>query len=353
MIELEKISNQWDVVVVGGGPAGSAAAITAAKDGLRVLQVDAKAFPRRKVCGGCLNQVSVGLLKQLVGEDSPIFDDAPELNRIRLMDRRRQFEFATPTGLVVERSKLDNHLVEIGKQAGVTFLSPVTATLGETTPAERLIDLKSGSTEKAVQAKVVVLATGLGRQRGAAEMLQQVPHPKSRVGVEALVDCSASSFEDGTIYMSIGRDGYAGLTKVSDAKMHVAAAVDRESLRDLGPQAVVQRILDETGQRKSFKVLDEDVSWRGTPALTTCAKQFAAERVLLVGDAANYVEPFTGEGILWALKSGIGAGAFLKDAAAGWDDTIAVRWEDWHKTNIQKPTVALSANHLWIKTRPA
>ena len=142
MIELENISNQWDVVVVGGGPAGSAAAITAAKDGLRVLQVDAKPFPRRKVCGGCLNQVSVGLLKSLVGEDSPIFDDAPELNRFRLMDRRRQFEFETPTGLVVERSKLDNYLVEIGKQNGVTFLSPVTATLGEATSAERLVDLK-------------------------------------------------------------------------------------------------------------------------------------------------------------------------------------------------------------------
>ena len=142
MIELENILDQWDVVVVGGGPAGSAAAITAAKDGLRVLQVDAKPFPRRKVCGGCLNQVSVGLLKSLVGEDSPIFDDAPELNRFRLMDRRRQFEFETPTGLVVERSKLDNYLVEIGKQHGVTFLSPVTATLGEATSAERLVDLK-------------------------------------------------------------------------------------------------------------------------------------------------------------------------------------------------------------------
>ena len=135
--------------------------------------------------------------------------------------------------------------------------------------------------------------------------------------------------------MSIGRDGYAGLTKVSDAKMHIAAAVDRDSLRDLGPQAVVQRILDETGHRKAFDGLSDEISWRGTPALTTCAKQLAAERVLLVGDAANYVEPFTGEGILWALKSGIGAGAFLKEAATSWDDGIADRWEEWHKSNIQ------------------
>ena len=336
MTELEKMSDQWDVIVVGGGPAGSAAAITAAKDGLRVLQVDAKPFPRRKVCGGCLNQVSIGLLKKLVGDDSPIFDDAPQLNRFRLIDRRREFEFATPAGLVVERSKLDNYLADIGKQHGVTFLSPVTATLGETTRAERLVDLKSGSTERTVRAKVVVLATGLGRQRGSATTLQQVPHPNSRVGVEALVNCSAGSFDDGTIYMSIGRDGYAGLTKVSDSNVHIAAAVDRDSLRDLGPQAVVQRILDETGQRMPFDDSSDDISWRGTPALTTCAKQLAAERVFLVGDAANYVEPFTGEGILWALKSGIGVSAFLKDAVVDWDDGIVTRWEDWHKTNIQK-----------------
>ena len=336
MIELEKIPDQWDVIVIGGGPAGSAAAISAAKDGLQVLQVDAKAFPRRKVCGGCLNQVSVGLLKQLVGDDSRIFDDAPKLNRFRLMDRWRQFEFSTPTGLVVERSKLDNYLVDVGRQHGATFLSPVMATLGETMSDGRLVELKSGETEKTVRAKVVVMATGLGRQRGAAEAFEQVPDPNSRVGVEALVDCEADSFNDGTIYMSIGRDGYAGLTKVSDSKMHIAAAVNRDAMRELGPQAVVQRILGETGQRQSFDDLSDNISWRGTPALTTCAKQLAAERVLLVGDAANYVEPFTGEGILWALKSGIGVAPFLKTAVAGWDDTIAIGWEDWHKTNIKK-----------------
>ena len=336
MSELERISDQWDVVVIGGGPAGSAAAITAAKDGLRVLQVDAKAFPRRKVCGGCLNQVSVGLLKELVGDDSPIFDGAPELNRFRLMDRRRQFEFETPKGLVVERSKLDNHLVEIGKRHGVMFLSPVTATLGEATSAARSVQLKSGLTEKIVWAKVVVLATGLGRQRGSAEMLQQIPHPNSRVGVEALVQCSADTFDNGTIYMSIGRDGYAGLTKVSDSKMHIAAAVNRDVMRDLGPQAVVKRILDETGQSNAFDEMSDDISWRGTPALTTAAKQLAAERVLLVGDAANYVEPFTGEGILWALKSGMGVSPFLQDAVVRWDDGIATRWEAWHKASIQK-----------------
>ena len=336
MIELGQISDQWDVVVVGGGPAGSAAAISAAKDGLRVLQVDAKPFPRRKVCGGCLNEVSIGLLKTLVGDDASIFENATQLNRFRWMDRRRQFEFETPTGLVVERSKLDNYLANVGKRHGVTFLSPVTATLGETTSDERLIGLRSGSTEKTVRAKVIVLATGLGRQRGAAEAFQQIPHPNSRVGVEALIGCSADSFDDGTIYMSVGRDGYAGLTKVSNSKLHVAAAVNRESLRDLGPQAIVQRILDETGQRETLDELSDDISWRGTPALTTRAKQLAAERVFLVGDAANYVEPFTGEGILWALKSGIGVNPFVKDAVVQWDDSIATRWEDWHKTNLQQ-----------------
>lgn len=336
MIELDGIPEQWDVVVVGGGPAGSAAAISAAKGGLQVLQVDAKPFPRRKVCGGCLNQVSIGLLKKLVGDDAAIFDNATQLNRFRLIDRRRQFEFATPTGLVVERSKLDNYLAEIGKQHGVTFLSPVTAILGETTSEKRLVELRTGLAGKTIRARVVVLATGLGRQHGAAEAFQQVPHPNSRVGVEALVNCSADSFNAGTIYMSIGRDGYAGLTKVSDTEMHIAAAVDRESLRNLGPKGVVQRMLDETGQLTSLDDLNNDICWRGTPALTTCARQLAAERVFLVGDAANYVEPFTGEGILWALKSGIGVTEFLKDAVADWDDAIATRWEDWHKTNLQQ-----------------
>ncbi len=332
MTNMLSIPDDWDLIVVGGGPAGSATAITAAKRGLRVLQVDAKAFPRRKVCGGCLNQVSIGLLKSLVGSEDSVWNAASPVNYFRLMDTNRQFDFPTPTGLVIERSVLDAKLAEAGQRYGVTFAAPVTATLGKSESGFRQVALRDSAASKSVCAKVVVLATGLGSHRGAEPQLQQVAQANSRVGVEGLIRTPTYGLGEEVIHMAVGHAGYVGLTKISDNEVHVAAAVDRKALRAHGPREIVQRILDESGTRRK---LGDDISWRGTPALTARAGRLGAERVFLVGDAANYVEPFTGQGILWALKSGIGIAPTLNAAVEDWDDLLVERWEIWHKANIQ------------------
>ncbi len=331
-MNINLVVEVWDVTVVGGGPAGSAAAISAAKMGLQVLQVDAKAFPRRKVCGGCLNQVSIRLLQQLVDNDSAIWNQAAPLNQFRLMDRQRQFDFPTPAGLVIDRSRLDAELVETGQRHGVTFLAPVTAALGDADSSFRSVELRVGSVTKTIRSRVVILATGLGSLRGVPEQLQQTTHPTSRVGVEGLVRTSTSNIDQGLIQMAVGRHGYVGMTKLSDQQMHLAAAVDRAVLREIGPLMSVQRILDEAG---ADQLLNCPIEWRGTPALTARAKRLGASRAFLVGDAANYVEPFTGEGILWALKSGIGVAALLPSAIENWDDSLIEKWEAWHRANIQ------------------
>lgn len=332
MTELSRISDRWDVVVVGAGPAGSAAAISAARKGLEVLQVEAKAFPRRKVCGGCLNQVSVELLKLLIGSESSVWGLARPLTIFRLMDQQRQFDFYTPSGLVIDRSALDAAMVEAGKQGGVKFLSPVTVSLGKSTEQCRTLVLRGGGSIRTIRAKVVVLATGLGGHRGMENQLRQTAQVNSRVGLEGLIQNLDLGVGDETIQMAIGRDGYVGLTKISERESHLAAAVDRTALRVFGPQAIVQRILLESGVKRR---LDEKVTWRGTPLLTTRAERMAAPRVFLVGDAANYVEPFTGEGILWALKSGLAVASLLSSAVDNWDDGLIKQWEAWHQSNIQ------------------
>ncbi len=353
MTDLSTISGRWDVVVVGAGPAGSAAAISAARKGLEVLQVEAKAFPRRKVCGGCLNQVSVKLLQELVGCESSVWGRAKPLTHFSLMDHQRQFDFSTPSGLVIDRSVLDAAMVEAGKQGGVKFLARVTATLGESEKRCRTVVLRAGASTRTIRSKVVVLATGLGGHRGAENQLQQTPQGRSRVGIEGLIQNLDLGVGDETIQMAIGRDGYVGLTKISERETHLAAAVDRTALREFGPQAAVQRILLESGVNRR---LGEKVTWRGTPALTTRAKRLGAPRVFLVGDAANYVEPFTGEGILWALKSGLGVASLLPSAVENWDDGLIKEWETWHQSNIQSKQklcrqIAFGLKHpslLWL-----
>jgi flavin-dependent dehydrogenase len=323
----------WDVVVIGAGPAGSSAAIASARSGLKVLLVDAKRFPRRKVCGGCLNRVSVKLLQQLIGPQHRLWESAIPLTGFRMTHRNRRFDFAMPAGQAVDRAELDQSLVDVAQEAGVTFRSPVTAKILSMGNEARLIELAAKDHIATVSAKVAVIAGGLSnRAANDCDTLQQTVKTSSRVGIEAIYADFPQDYVAGLIHMVVARDGYVGLTQIAGKRLHVAAAVTRSALQRLGPVATAQGILHDAGAVMLPK--NAAATWRGTPPLTARAKRLAAERVFLVGDAAGYVEPFTGEGIRWALESGRGVAPFVHAAQGAWQPSLIERWESWYHRNL-------------------
>lgn len=326
-------SRTWDVMVIGAGPAGCSAAIASARAGLQVLLVDAKRFPRRKVCGGCLNRKSLGLLRDLLGAEHSFWAQSITLNRFQLTHRRQLFEFSMAAGMAVDRAAMDQSLVEAAQQSGVTFQSAVTARLLNLDGETRQTELTAGGSTVIVAARAVVLASGLGgRSAGEHPTLQQTARPNSRVGIEAILEHFPAHYNAGAIHMVVGRHGYVGLTQISDRRLHVAAAVDRSALQRLGPAGLTQHILDEAGAPALSQTAVAD--WRGTPPLSCRASRLAAERVFLVGDAAGYVEPFTGEGIRWALQSGLGVAPLLVRSQASWQPDLELEWEAWYRAFI-------------------
>jgi flavin-dependent dehydrogenase len=77
-----------------------------------------------------------------------------------------------------------------------------------------------------------------------------------------------------------------------------------------------------------------ELPWKGTPALTRRAKQLAGERWFAVGDAAGYVEPFTGEGMAWAVMSAAALAPLATRAVQRWDATLVREWEETHRRVI-------------------
>ena len=103
--------------------------------------------------------------------------------------------------------------------------------------------------------------------------------------------------------MAVGKGGYVGLVRVEDGGLNAAAAFERRFLRVCGgPAGAASRILSGSG----FPAVSAfgEAEWRGTVALTRTTRPVAADRVFLIGDATGYVEPFTGEGMAWALDVG-------------------------------------------------
>lgn len=355
------------MIIIGAGPAGSAAAITSAQSNLDVLLVDAKKFPRRKACGGCLNKISVSLVKQLLNnaDFEQLWKDSIPVKKFQVFHHHRSFPLKMDNGgCAVDRSQLDLMLVRQARQMGVHFLSPASAKLSACHPDHRCVDITYDGRAETYMAKAVVIASGLSnRVASSYPEFQQTPAQNSRLGVEAIFESFPDDYRSGELNMAVGDSGYVGLTHIGDGRLHVAAAVDRSMLQRLGPQATVDNLIRQSG---APPLRQTDATWKGTPALTAAARCIADDRVFLIGDAAGYVEPFTGEGIRWALESGIGVAPFIASTVENWDQRIAKEHQRWYRQTIRarqklcrrisaglkRPTVRWAA-HQALRLRPS
>jgi menaquinone-9 beta-reductase len=163
------------------------------------------------------------------------------------------------------------------------------------------------------RARMVVVADGLGRtslkrHRAFAPRVAAA----SRMGLGATLPASASELEPGRVLMSVARDGYVGMVQLPGDELNLAAAVDPNLVRQHGPSESVRAILLQAGAKPPVGL--ETAEWRGTGLLTRQSPRTSARRLLVLGDAAGYVEPFTGEGMTWGMLSAVLAAPLL----AGW-----------------------------------
>lgn len=328
----------WDVVVIGAGPAGSMAARQLARRGARVLLVERKAFPRAKVCGACLNQRAVSWLEIAgLGEMLSRLRAIPT-RRFRAYCGGRSLEIALPGGVSVSRDALDGALMQAAVDAGAELMTGITATLRESPrhAGDREIDLRDSAGKLgAIRAKIVLAADGLGRPalRHTGEFVSRVSRG-AKIGVRAGMVASCDRFQPGTIYMAVGRSGYAGLVRVEDGSLNLAAALAPRMLRRAGsPQAAVAALFDEAGMGEL--AMPAGGCWGGTPPLTQRALRPAGKRVLLLGDSAGYIEPFTGEGIAWALESGMAIAPIAERGLHEWSGEVEQAWLDLHRRLVR------------------
>jgi flavin-dependent dehydrogenase len=74
--------------------------------------------------------------------------------------------------------------------------------------------------------------------------------------------------------------------------------------------------------------------WKGTLPLTRRARKVAGERIFLIGDAAGYIEPFTGEGLAWAMATGLAVAPLALEGTQAWSPRLSSRWSNYHRRHI-------------------
>jgi flavin-dependent dehydrogenase len=154
------------------------------------------------------------------------------------------------------------------------------------------------------------------------------------MGAAATGPAEMDDVPNGGIHMHIGRGGYVGMVRMSDGRVHVAAALDPAVCREAGgPGAAVRMILDYCGRPAALQC--EPLRYDGAGLLTRRRERAGGHRVLAVGDALGYVEPFTGEGMAWAIEGAMRAVDLLPEKAQTWPADLPERWEDEMRRSIQ------------------
>ena len=342
----------WDVVVVGAGLAGSLAAHGLARRGVRVVLVEQRVFPRWKVCGACLSPQALAAL-EAAGLAALVADQGGLLLRsLELGVAGQVSPIALGSGRVLSRARLDQALVEAAEAAGATVLTGTRAVLAPTATGlepHREVVLQQGNERRRVRAKVVLVAAGLTHSclESEAEITSSID-PGSRVGAGCVLPGTAAGPPPGVLQMAVGRGGYGGLVRVEGGEINLACALDPALLRSSGGAAgACQAILKEAGFAPPPGL--DGAAWQLTAALSRRTSRLAGHRLLLLGDAAGYVEPFTGEGMGWALTSSLAALPLVQRGLEHWDGSIEADWQRLHHRWVSQRQVFCRALALVLR----
>ncbi len=330
----EAVARQWPVVVIGAGPAGSFLARALARAGIEVLLVDRAVFPRWKVCGCCLNGAALTLL-----DDAGLGQLVPQrggvaLERVHLSAGSGAVELRLPSGAALSREAFDSALIQAAIDEGVSFLPGTMARLlPEPVSDARHVELHGleespslAGIPRSTTARIVIAADGLTGSSLVREPGRRfVVRSDSRIGAGAVASQAAAWFKPGTIYMACGAGGYVGAVRLEDGRLDLAAALDPQHVRrHHGLGNAVASIIAARGWPGVPDVAT--LSWRGTPPLTRQAASPGGDRYFVVGDAAGYVEPFTGEGMAWALASASALVPLVEEGVRRWKSALIREW---------------------------
>jgi geranylgeranyl reductase family protein len=309
----------FDVIIVGAGPAGTAAALYAHRLGLNCILLDKAVFPRDKICGDALSGKSVRIMRELGILDELNNLDGSEINRITFGSPKNiQFDVnlkgtqnndQITKGFVIPREIFDNYLFEKADAVTETLQGfSVKDLIIENDCVMGIIGKTKNGIEEEIRAPIVMGCDGsnsiVARKLGLYEM--EMDHTSVAVrcyyeGVKGLTD------QIELHYVKEVNPGYFWLFPAGDGRANIGIGLSKSDMKK--ENRTLRQIMDEVTQTEYFKErfadaeqLERPVGWN--LPLGSIHRKNHGNGFMLLGDAAGLVDPFTGEGIGNAMVSG-------------------------------------------------
>lgn len=344
---------QYDILIIGGGPAGSSAAITAARAGLKVALFEKSSYGRDKVCGDGLTPRAIAALNELRIDHSV----AHRIDGLRMIAGKKERELSWPTtarfpnhGAVWPRQKFDNHLLDVAIASGadVKFDSEALPEM----EGDKVVGVRVGA--DVFRASYTILAAGA--QGMAAKMLGAERDPNETFGLAIrayaptprhaerhLEACLSLRDEHGTPV-----PGYGWMFPAGDGTVNigVGALSTMKGFKKLNLNTLLDQYASIVRDSWSLgEYVEKPRAWR---LPMSCMKRHGNGWVA-VGDAAGFVNPMNGEGIDYGLESGmLAVEQFIADpvaAPANYDRVVGEKFDAFLRTGRR---FSFLIGHPWL-----
>lgn len=367
----------FDALIIGAGPAGSAAAILLARAGWSVALVEKHSFPRRKVCGECIAASNLPLLEALGLGAALLSAAGPELRRVALMRGNSAAMADLPAaageqwrwGRALGRETLDTLLTDQARCAGAVVLQPWRVKSIDGGPGDWRCEARcvnSGRT-LALRARVAIDAHGSWEGPPSGLAARRMP----RRGADLLAfkaNFRHATLEDGLLPVLSFDGGYGGMVLAGDGLTTVACCIRRDQLavcRQASPAMsagdAVQALLMRqcAGVRTALRGAIREGPWLAAGPLAPGIRIRGSDTLFRIGNAAGEAHPIIGEGISMALQSAwLLCGHLLAPGHTGpiqnpaWQRDVAQRYNaDWRRHFT--PRLRLAAAFAHVAMRPA
>lgn len=317
----------FDVAIVGGGPAGSSCAAFCAMADLETLILERARFPREKVCGDCLNPSCWPVLERLGLAQRVLSLPHSKLTSVDFIAiDGRKVSINLPTGndceLSVKRSLFDDLLFKRARELGAQGREDTTVTALVHDQGWKI----ETATRESFRARVLIGADG--RNSTVARLRNLLPRlARERVALQAHIPLPLNF--DERVVLQFLPEGYSGQAPVNENELNLCL---------VGKPSTIPK-LRQWAQRR-FEI-PANQRWRTITPLTRSPVPCAHENLLVIGDAARVVEPFTGEGIYYALRSGQLAADATAKIIRGKDRKPALR-------QFTRASAEMYRGRLWI-----
>jgi flavin-dependent dehydrogenase len=304
-------ADSYDVIVAGGGPAGSSASIHLALNGFSVLLLEQKRFPREKLCGEFISPECLVHFNNLGVADVIELAGPAEIIQTKFYGQNGR-SVTVPSSsfggraLGLSRAVMDHNLLQRARRVGVTVIE--NASVSDLINNNgRVVGVRIKTTEGVNEAQADVVLDATGRSRSLCRKVNETTGSKRSKLIAFKAHFTETAVAQATCEIYAYLRGYGGLSSIEGNLSNLCFIVSAADVRrySSSPEAILQQLVMKN--KRAFATLKN--AKRSSEWLSASWEHFGgmsaspAPGLLAAGDSAAFIDPFTGSGMLMAFDN--------------------------------------------------